>query len=90
MLGISTDYEYSSTHKRQRLVIWSGSFFGTLEGDALSLKDGFMVTTYSGDKVRVTCPPVRNESTYRQVDDAISAALDAHHVARGDFQVVSA
>ena len=88
MFGIATDYEYSATHKRQRLIVWSGSFMSTFEGDALSLKDGFMVTTYNSDKVRVTCPSVRNETTYREVDDAISAALDAHYAGILTVQVV--
>ena len=88
MFGTATDYEYSATHKRQRLTVWSGSFMSTFEGDALSLKDGFMITTYNGDKVRVTCPPVRNETTYGEVDDAISDALDAHYAETRTVQAV--
>ena len=82
--GITTDYEYTSTHQRERLLVWSPPFFSVFEGEALSLPNGagYMVTTYNGDKVRVACPSPRTDANYQEVDDAIGAALNAHHTAK--------
>lgn len=79
--GVSTDYEYSADHKRQRITVWSGSFYGVFEADGLSLPNdaGYMLTTYNGEKVRVACPAPRNEDNYQEVDAAVSAALNAHY-----------
>lgn len=79
--GVMTDYEYNVDHKRQRLTVWSGAFMAVHEAWGVSLpkNDGYMLTTYNGDKVRVTCPVERTEDNYREVDAAISAALDAHY-----------
>lgn len=87
--GITTDYEYSAEHKRQRLGVWSGPFFSVREGEALSLPNGagFMVTTYNLDKVRVSCPSPRTADNYQEVDLAIGVALNAHHDARGDVSM---
>lgn len=79
--GTATDYEYTTaTHKRERLVIWSGPFCSVYEGEALSLpkRDGYMVTDYNGDRIRVVCAVPRTEANYLEVDAAISAALNAH------------
>lgn len=77
--GVATDYEYTATHKRERLVIWSGPFCSVYEGEALSLpkRDGYMVTDHNGDRIRVACAAPRTEANYLEVDEAISAALSA-------------
>lgn len=78
--GITEDYEYNATHKRKRIMIWSGSFMSDFEGEALSLPkgDGFMITLYYGDKVRVECPVERTDATYIEQDKAINDALNKH------------
>lgn len=80
--GVTTDYDYSQDHKRQKLQVWSGPFMHTYEGDAYSLPsgEGFMVTTYNGDKIRVSCPSPRDETNYERVDRAIDAALNRHYL----------
>ncbi|MGW5267190.1 hypothetical protein ACWEQ4_00930 [Rhodococcus sp. NPDC003994] len=85
MFGVATDYEYSATHVRQRITVWSGAFYSVREAEGLSLPngDGFMLTTYNGDKVRVSCPSPRTEDNYEAVDTAIDAALRAHYAERG-------
>jgi hypothetical protein len=88
--GTMTDYEYGADHKRERVVVWSGTFRDTFEADGLSLPKGagYMLTTYNGDKVRVACPSPRDESNYQEVDEAIDKALTAHHLERGDSQLI--
>ena len=87
--GISVDSEYNTTHKRERISVWSGQFMGTWEADGYSLpgRNGYMLTTYNGDKVRVTCP-MRDDSTYQEVDAAISSALNAHYAKTGTTTVL--
>lgn len=87
--GVTTDYEYSATHKRERINVWSGSFFSTWEAEGYSLPrgDGYMLTTYNGDKVRVSCPAPRTDENFRVVDAAISDALTKHHEQRGAVTV---
>lgn len=89
--GVTTDYDYSAEHKRQRLEVWSGPWFHTWEGEAYSIPGGggFMVTTHSGDKVRVVCPSPRDEANYLEVDAAISDALNAHEAARGSIRLAT-
>jgi hypothetical protein len=89
--GVATDYEYNETHKRDRITVWSQAFMESFEAEGYSLprRDGYMLTTYNGDTVRVTCPVPRNENNYQEVDRAVSDALDAHHAARGDMQVTA-
>lgn len=81
--GVTTDYDYNETHKRERLDVWSGPFMSEWEGSALSLPkgDGYMVTLYGGKKVRVSCPTPRTDENYLEVDAAINAALREHHEA---------
>jgi hypothetical protein len=73
--GVRSEYELSAGRKRDYLTVWSGPFYSVFEASAVSLpkRDGYMLTTYNGDKVRVTCP-------LRTDDAAISAALAAHYV----------
>jgi hypothetical protein len=87
--GVTTDYEYSATHKRHRLMVWSPPWFSVFEAEGYSLPNGkgYMLTTYNGDKVRVSCPAPRNSNNYEAVDAAISDALNAHHAAIGTFQM---
>lgn len=86
--GISVDSEYNATHKRERISVWSGQFMGTWEAEGYSLpkRNGYMLTTYNGDKVRVECP-LRTADNYREVDVAISAALHEHFALRGCITV---
>lgn len=86
--GVATDYEWAG--KRDRLVVWSGSFMSTFEAEGIELPkgDGYMLTTYNdGDKVRVSCPTPRDESNYEQVDVAINAALNAYERKRGSVKL---
>lgn len=79
--GVTTDYEYSAEHKRQKLDIWEGPFFSSWTGTAYSLPNGagFMVTTYNdGAKVRVSCPSPRTADNYLEVDAALSEALNEY------------
>ena len=79
--GVATDYEYALDHKRGRLTVWSGPFMSVLEAEAYSLPkgDGYMLHTYNGDKVRVTCPVPRDESNYQEVDKLIDDAMKAYY-----------
>ncbi len=77
--SVATDYEYNKTHKRDAITVWSGQFCGEFEasGIALPRNRGYMLTLYGGKKLRVECPCPRTEKNYRQVDSAISAAMEA-------------
>lgn len=79
--GVATDYEYTETHMRERIDVWSGPFMSVFEATGLSLpkRDGYMLTTYNGDKIRVSCPVPRNDSNYREVDAAVSKALEVYY-----------
>lgn len=76
--GVMKDYDYSDSHKRELLTIWSGPFAGIYEGRALSLPkgDGYMITTYYGEKIRVSCLTPRTEATYEEIDAAINVAVN--------------
>ena len=84
-----TDYEYNADHKRERITVWSGPFMGTFEAEGYSLpgRDGYMLTTYNGDKVRVACA-MRNEQTYEVVDKAVSEALAVEYARIGATTVL--
>lgn len=88
LYGVSTDYDYTSTHKRERLSIWSGPFMSVYEGEAFTLPGGagYMVTRHNGDRVRVTCPTPRTDENYTVIDEAINEALNArrHEYVTGD------
>lgn len=47
-----------------------------------------MLTTYNGDKVRVTCRAPRTDANYVEVDNAISDALTAHYEATGVSRLI--
>lgn len=86
--GVVSDSEYRVSHKRDRIVVWSGPFYSVFEADGLSLPSGgYMLTTYNGDKVRVECPSPRDSSNREEVDQAIASALNAHHRERGAMTV---
>lgn len=78
--GVTKDYDYSAAHKRERLQVWSGAFASVFEAEAYSLpkQDGYMLTTYHGAKIRVTCPCPRTDANYEQVDQALGNALRVH------------
>lgn len=80
--GITEDYEYNATHKRKRIMLWSGAFMSIYEGEAFSLPNGngFMVNLGYGDKVRVECPVERTDENYQEQDKAINDALNRHRV----------
>ena len=65
------------------------SWCDVFEAEGLSLpgRDGYVLTTYNGDRVRVACP-MRTDDTYEEVDAAISEALNRHHEARGDVRLI--
>jgi hypothetical protein len=88
--GVVTDPDYVAGHTRERIVVWSGPFYGVFEASGLSLPNGagYMLTTYNGDKVRVACPSPRDDSNYQEVDEAIDKALTAHHLERGDSRLI--
>lgn len=69
--------EYTSRFGREELTLWSGPFAEQYEGYALELPrhDGYMVTLYSGRKVRVASESPRTDDNYRAVDAAILAAV---------------
>lgn len=87
--AVAGDCDYGETHKRERLTVWSGTWCDVFEAEGLSLpgRDGYMLTTYNGDRVRVACP-MRTDDTYEEVDAAISEALNRHHEARGDVRLI--
>ena len=82
--GVTEDYDYNDTHKRHRLILWSGPFRDVCEGSALSVRGGYMVTPYYGEKFRVTCPSPRDGSNFREVDAALDRALRAAEAAALD------
>jgi hypothetical protein len=75
--SVATDYEYNKNHKRDCVTVWSGAFCSVWEATGLSLPSGgYMLRTFSGKKIRVTCPSPRTDENYLQVDAAISAAME--------------
>lgn len=76
-----TDFDYAASHKRHRIVVWSGPMYKTFEAEGLSLPwgQGYMLTTYNGDKVRVKCSAPRDPLNSEEVDLAIRSALLAHY-----------
>lgn len=76
--------EYTPVFGRQTLTLWSGWFASDYEGSALELPrhNGYMVTTWIGEKVRVECESPRTDKNYERVDDAINAAVNAHWESR--------
>lgn len=83
--GIATDYDYRVSHKRDRIVVWSGPFYSVFEAEGFSLPNnaGYMLTTYNGDKVRVDCPSPRDSENHEETDRLVSQALTAHYLAIG-------
>ena len=71
--------EYKPAFGRERLTLWSGQFCSDYEGIALQLpkRDGYMVTTFTGRKVRVECESPRTEENYLRVDKAINDAVES-------------
>lgn len=63
---------------RERLTIWSGSFCSEYEGHALQMSDkrGYIIRTWTGQKLRVECETPRTEDNYQRVDQAINEALE--------------
>jgi len=80
--GITVDHDYNLTHKRKRLMLWSGSFMSTYEGEGFSLPkgDGYMIDLGYGDKVRVECPVERTDVNYQEQDKAINEAVNKHRL----------
>jgi hypothetical protein len=78
--GVMTDYDRNDGRKRDYLTVWSGPFASVWEASGVSLPngDGYMLTTYNGDRVRVSCPAPRTDDTYIVIDQAISDALTEH------------
>ena len=78
--SVATDYEYNKSHKRDCITVWSGQFSDQWEAVGYSLPkgNGYMLTTHTGDKVRVSCPTPRTEQNYTEVDAAVAAAMEQH------------
>lgn len=79
--GVATDYERNEGRKRDYLTVWSGPFFSVYEAAGVSLPrgDGYVLTTYNGERVRVTCPTPRTDDNYQEIDRAVSDALRTHY-----------
>lgn len=90
-MSIGIRNEYEPRFGREVLTLWSGSFYSVWEGEAWELprRDGYMVTTYNGDKVRVACPTPRTDDNYREVDAAIVAAVEALYASNGSVVLVA-
>lgn len=69
--------EHKPKFGREQLTLWSGQFCSEYEGSALQLpqRNGYMVQTWDGRKVRVECESPRTEDNYLRVDEAINEAL---------------
>lgn len=82
--GVVHDYDYTASHKRERLSIWSSSFMSQYEGEAYTLPkgDGYMVHVEYGPKLRVQCPTPRTDANYVEVDAAINKAINDHYRAK--------
>lgn len=82
--GVATDYDRNDGRKRDYLRVWSGPWFSVWEADGVSLpkRNGYMLTTYNGARIRVTCPAPRTDATYQEIDAAISEALRRHYDAQ--------
>lgn len=91
LYGVTTDYDYSADHKREKIDVWSGAWFSVWEATGLSLPNntGYMLTTYNGDKIRVSCGSPQTDANYRDIDAAINTALNAHHANRGDWKMTA-
>lgn len=78
--GVMKDYDYSATHKRERLTVWSGAFASQYEAVAYSLPkgDGYMLRLWD-KRIRVECPTPRDDTTYEEIDRAINAALNDYY-----------
>jgi len=76
---VSSDYKYNLTHKRDRILVWSGAFCDNFEGVGYSLPkgNGYMLTLDFSDKIRVACPTPRTAKNYETIDDAVNAAINA-------------
>ena len=76
LYGVTTNYEYNASHRRDRVDVWSGGFMSDHEATGYSCGDGYMLHLDYGGKVRVQCPIPRNDVNYIEVDAAINAAMN--------------
>lgn len=85
--GVRTEYDYNADHKRFKVTLWSGSFYSTPEGEALALPSGVGWSLWPfpamGGSVRVLAPTPRTEDNYREVDAALSDALNQWYIDNG-------
>ena len=83
MYGVTTNYD-KTLFGREVINVWSGSFMSgwEAEGVALPKGDGYMLKTYNGDKLRVTCEAPRTDDNFMRVDEAISDAMKRYHEER--------
>lgn len=81
--GVTTDCDRSSV-RREYVNVYSGSFLSTFEADGYANHGAqtYSLTTYNSDKVAVRLPEgvtaPRNDANSREIDKAISDALNAH------------
>lgn len=80
-MGVRSEHEKNARLKRDYITVWSGVFCEVFEADGVSLPkaNGYMLTTYNGDNVRVDCPSPRTEDNYLLVDKAVIDALNSHY-----------
>lgn len=80
MYGVAKDYEYSATHKRERLTLWSGAFMSEYEGEAYSRPkgNGYIITRYTGERLPVWCPVGFTDENYDEIVKALRNALEIH------------
>jgi len=72
---------YRKMFGREVIEVWTGPFMLTWEAEGVALPkgDGYMLKTYAGHKVRVTCPSPRTDDNYEEVDRAINDALNNYY-----------
>lgn len=84
-MGVRTEYDMNAGRKRDYLTVWSGPFYSVYEAIGVSLPkmNGYMLTTYNDDRVRVECPAPRTASNCAVVDAAVTKALSEHYARIG-------
>lgn len=83
MYGVTTNYD-KTLFGREVIDVWSGSFMSDWEAEGVALPkgDGYMLKTYAGDKLRVTCEAPRTNDNFMRVDEAISNAMKRYYEER--------
>lgn len=94
--GVMTDYEYTATHKRERITVWSPPFASVFEAEGYARPGSsrYHLTTYNGDRVTVQLPrgitAPRTDENFHEIDRAISEHLSAHYQKIGATVLIKA